>query len=58
MKLQHSMDDNHEPKKRRALVVGLGRTGLSCARFLHDKGADVEVTDSRDLPPMRRKAGR
>lgn len=37
---------------RKALVVGLGRTGLSCARFLAAKGMDVTVTDSRDLPPM------
>ena len=48
------MEDIQPPDKRRALVVGLGRTGLSCARFLHDKGAEVTVIDSRDLPPMHR----
>ncbi|WP_295881180.1 UDP-N-acetylmuramoyl-L-alanine--D-glutamate ligase [uncultured Thiohalocapsa sp.] len=35
----------------KALVVGLGPTGLSCARFLHGHGATVAVTDSRDAPP-------
>ncbi len=36
---------------RRVLVVGLGRTGLSCARFLARRGAEVAVTDSRRDPP-------
>lgn len=48
------MEDIPQPQKRRALVVGLGRTGLSCVRFLHDKGVLVTVVDSRDLPPMHR----
>ncbi|MGE0370525.1 MAG: UDP-N-acetylmuramoyl-L-alanine--D-glutamate ligase [Gammaproteobacteria bacterium] len=33
------------------LVVGLGITGLSCARLLRDLGLPVEVTDSRMEPP-------
>jgi UDP-N-acetylmuramoylalanine--D-glutamate ligase len=33
------------------LVVGLGPTGLSCARYLHRHGATVAVTDSREAPP-------
>lgn len=37
--------------KGRTLVVGLGRTGLSCARFLRSRGVDFAVTDSRDAPP-------
>ncbi len=36
---------------RRNLVIGLGRTGLSCARFLSRQGERVTVMDSRDLPP-------
>jgi UDP-N-acetylmuramoylalanine--D-glutamate ligase len=48
------MEDIQPPEKRKALVVGLGQTGLSCARYLHDKGVEVTVTDSRDLPPMHR----
>ena len=37
--------------ERRALVVGLGKTGLSCARFLAAHGVEVAVTDSRSQPP-------
>ncbi len=33
------------------LVAGLGRTGLSCARFLHGLGLAVKVADSRREPP-------
>ncbi len=36
---------------RRVLVVGLGKTGLSCARFLAARGLEVAVTDSRVQPP-------
>lgn len=32
-------------------VVGLGVSGLSCARFLHEKGIDFYVVDSRQTPP-------
>jgi UDP-N-acetylmuramoylalanine--D-glutamate ligase len=35
----------------RSVVVGLGRTGLSCARFLHSRGLAFAVTDSRSSPP-------
>lgn len=33
------------------LVVGLGKTGLSCVRTLVNLGAEVEVTDNRAAPP-------
>lgn len=33
------------------LVVGLGKTGLSCARFLARRGDAVQVTDTRPQPP-------
>ena len=36
---------------RRNLVVGLGKTGLSAARWLHARGEAVAVTDSRATPP-------
>lgn len=36
---------------RRTLVVGLGKTGLSCVRYLHDQGRDLVVADSRVHPP-------
>ncbi len=38
---------NSEP----TLVVGLGKTGLSCVRFLVANGVPVAVTDSRVNPP-------
>ena len=40
-------------KKRRTktLIVGLGKTGLSCARFLTSHGEEIAVTDSREHPP-------
>jgi UDP-N-acetylmuramoylalanine--D-glutamate ligase len=37
--------------RRHVVVVGLGRTGLSCARFLAARGERVVVTDSRREPP-------
>ncbi|PVY78824.1 UDP-N-acetylmuramoylalanine--D-glutamate ligase [Tamilnaduibacter salinus] len=36
---------------RRTLVVGLGKTGLSCLRYLVDQGRSVAVADSRSAPP-------
>lgn len=36
---------------RRNLVVGLGKTGLSAARWLAAQGESVSVTDSRVSPP-------
>ena len=42
-------------KKRKAadrdLVVGLGATGLSIARYLRRAGEDAKFVDSRDEPP-------
>ena len=35
----------------RTVVVGLGRTGLSCARYLQSRGVAFAVTDSRSSPP-------
>lgn len=35
----------------RVLVVGLGKTGLSVARFLAGQGIEVAVADSREKPP-------
>lgn len=33
------------------VIFGLGVTGLSCARFLHARGVDFSVVDTRDKPP-------
>ena len=35
----------------RTLVVGLGKTGLSVARYLLRQGGEVAVVDSREQPP-------
>ena len=39
------------PDGQRVLIVGLGRTGLSVARFLAARGVELAVTDSRVEPP-------
>lgn len=36
---------------RRTLVVGLGKTGLSCVRYLCAQGREIAVADSRENPP-------
>jgi len=33
------------------LIIGLGQTGLSCARFLVEHGVNVAVMDTRQQPP-------
>lgn len=38
-------------RRRKTLIVGLGRTGLSCARYLATRGVASAVTDSREHPP-------
>ena len=35
----------------KTLIVGLGATGLSCARFLAGQGVQVAIADSREEPP-------
>jgi UDP-N-acetylmuramoylalanine--D-glutamate ligase len=41
------MELNMELKGKRALVVGLGRSGVASAFFLQDRGAKVTVSDSK-----------
>ena len=36
---------------RYAVIAGLGRTGLSCARYLHAAGWRIALTDTRPRPP-------
>ena len=33
------------------VIVGLGATGFSCARYLQSQGIPIAVTDTRDAPP-------
>ena len=35
----------------RRIVIGLGQTGLSCARFLAREGLPFALMDTRDVPP-------
>jgi UDP-N-acetylmuramoylalanine--D-glutamate ligase len=38
-------------RRHKTLIVGLGKTGLSCARFLSAHGEEIAITDSRERPP-------
>jgi len=40
-----------QQQRGRSIVVGLGRTGMSCARYLQSRGLSFAVTDSRATPP-------
>ena len=43
--------DSLQLSGKKVLVLGLGDTGLSCARWLAARGAQVSVADSRVAPP-------
>lgn len=45
--------DSLQLSGRKTLVLGLGDTGLSCAKWLAARGAEVVVADSRERPPHR-----
>jgi len=45
----------HPQTETYTLVVGLGATGLSVARFLAKQGGRVVVVDSRELPPNTKR---
>ena len=47
--MNHDTDNGLQPLP--TLVVGLGETGLSCARHLARQGVPLAVTDSRARPP-------
>ncbi len=40
-----------------SVVVGLGKTGASCVRYLKNRGDQVSVTDSRRAPPGLKELG-
>jgi len=40
-----------ESRKGVKVIVGLGQTGLSCARYFHSRGETFRVMDSRFSPP-------
>ena len=41
----------HLNRAATAVIVGLGHTGFSCARYLAKRGWRVAVTDTRETPP-------
>lgn len=41
-----------QPKQPTTLVVGMGVTGLSCARFLTRQGVSLRLVDDRATPPL------
>ncbi len=43
----------HEPLKPRVLVLGMGATGASCARYFATRGVDLMFVDTRPNPPAR-----
>ena len=47
--------DSLQLSGKKILVLGLGDTGLSCARWLAARGAQVSVADSREAPPHARR---
>lgn len=50
--MPHCTSDPTPPTvQAKTLIVGLGKTGLSCARYLRRRGIAVAVTDSRPRPP-------
>lgn len=42
---------NAAPAKSSAVIAGLGKTGLSCVRYLRAHGWRIAVTDTRAQPP-------
>ncbi|OUR74270.1 UDP-N-acetylmuramoylalanine--D-glutamate ligase [Methylophaga sp. 41_12_T18] len=42
---------NHQLQPTNCLILGLGQTGLSCAKFLVQHYVDVAVMDTRERPP-------
>jgi UDP-N-acetylmuramoylalanine--D-glutamate ligase len=51
MTLPSTAIDRSRSPEPKTLIVGLGKTGLSCARHLSARGLRVAVTDSRERPP-------
>jgi UDP-N-acetylmuramoylalanine--D-glutamate ligase len=49
--VQQAVSNNVIASSQHRVVVGLGVTGLSCARFLHKQGAAFSVVDTRQNPP-------
>lgn len=55
MRMAAALRDDHVTSSRQAggvtLVLGMGGTGVSCARFLAARGARAIFADTREVPP-------
>ena len=51
MKAQQNIANNFVKKNAKSVIVGLGTTGLSVARYLQSQNKDFAVVDSRENPP-------
>lgn len=40
-----------EGSRTERVIVGLGKTGISCARYLHQRGLPFKIMDTRTNPP-------
>ena len=47
----HRVDSRPLDLASATLVVGLGRTGISCARYLRARNENIVLSDSREVPP-------
>jgi UDP-N-acetylmuramoylalanine--D-glutamate ligase len=47
------MTDNIQAKQtsHQTIIIGMGKTGLSCARFMAGRGQSFAIADSRNSPP-------
>jgi len=47
------MTDNMQAKQtsHQTIIIGMGKTGLSCARFMAGRGQSFAIADSRNSPP-------
>ena len=43
---------NQAVAQTKALILGLGKTGLSCARYLQEQGMDFDFADTRKQPAL------
>lgn len=43
-------------RNKKVTIVGLARSGISCANLLFELGADVNITDNQDSGPVRLNA--
>ncbi len=48
----------HKPDRIDTVIIGIGATGMSCARFLANRKLPFAMTDTREVPPGLEEARR